>query len=66
MKVCRHCQEPIEDPEDEVLVAVEPYNSAGGGRFIYAHVDHVSLLKADPIPAGVLACLRVDGLRRDL
>lgn len=64
-RFCRHCDEPIEDPEDEVLVAIEPSNS-GGYRLIYAHVDHVALLEAvDPIPGGILAELRIDQLRRD-
>ncbi len=67
MKFCRHCDEPIEDPEDEVLVAIEPYNSAGEGRPIYAHVDHVALLRpeANLIPVGVLTALHIGRGRRD-
>lgn len=62
-RICRHCDEPIEDPEDEVLVGAEPHNSAGA-RLIYAHVDHVALLRPDPVAAGILAHLRMDELRR--
>lgn len=66
-RICHHCDEPIEDPEDEVLVGAEPYNSAGGARLTYAHVDHVALLQPDPnlIPASVLVALHIGGLRRD-
>ncbi|MFE7077360.1 hypothetical protein ACFU96_45495 [Streptomyces sp. NPDC057620] len=64
-RICRHCDEPIEDPADEVLVSVEAHNSAGP-RPVYAHVDHVALLRRDPVPAVILAHLRLDALRRDL
>lgn len=66
MNVCRHCDEPIEDPEDQIFVAIEPRTS-GGAHLIYAHVDHVALLKPEPnlIPVSILMALNIGGLRRD-
>ncbi|MHB9848961.1 hypothetical protein ACSYGO_06900 [Streptomyces krungchingensis] len=39
-RVCRACDQVIEDPADVVLVTHEPGNS-GPGWDIYAHRDHV-------------------------
>ncbi|AVH58654.1 MULTISPECIES: hypothetical protein [Streptomyces] len=55
VRVCRHCDEPITDPEDAVLVAHELGNS-GPGWDIYAHRDHVDLVELiDPVVLRIMA-----------
>lgn len=43
VRVCRHCQEPITDPEDAVIVAHELGNS-GPGWDVWAHRDHAAFV----------------------
>lgn len=50
---CRHCDEPISNPADAVLVGHEPGNS-GPGRDIWAHRHHASLIGPDPVAARIL------------
>lgn len=53
LHICRYCDEPI-DPADKVFVGHEPGNS-GPGWDIWAHREHVELLRPDPIPTNILA-----------
>ncbi|MFD6287517.1 hypothetical protein [Streptomyces sp. NPDC060205] len=57
-RICRHCDEQIKHPQDEALVASEPCNSVGA-RLIYAHVEHVTLLKPHLTPLSILCRLLV-------
>lgn len=47
VRVCRHCDEVITDPEDSVIVAHEQGNS-GPGWTVWAHRDHVELVDTLP------------------
>ncbi|MFI9170502.1 hypothetical protein [Streptomyces lincolnensis] len=53
-RICRHCDEPITDPDDAVYVGHEPSNS-GPGWAIWAHRAHVDLLQPDPVAVRILA-----------
>lgn len=52
--ICHHCDEPIEPPDEPVFVGAELKNSAGAWT-IWAHPEHVELLRPDPIPTNLLA-----------
>ncbi|OPG03066.1 hypothetical protein B1R27_30070 [Streptomyces sp. GKU 895] len=52
--VCRHCDEPITDPDDAVYIGHEPGNS-GPGWDIWAHRAHADLLDPDPVAIHMLA-----------
>lgn len=43
VRVCRHCNELIVDPDDAVEVAYEQPNS-GPGRSVWAHRAHADLV----------------------
>lgn len=61
LHICRHCDEPITDPDDAVPVWHEPGNS-GPGWTVYAHRTHAHLVQPDPTPLRILA--RVQAARR--
>lgn len=52
--VCRHCDEPITDPNDTVHLGHEPGNS-GPGWDIWAHRTHADLIRPDPVATRALA-----------
>lgn len=52
--ICRHCQEPIPDPDDAVLVAHVGGNS-GPGWNLWAHRAHADLIEPDPDATRILA-----------
>lgn len=52
--VCQHCDEPIIDPDDAVLVAQEAGNS-GPGWNVWAHSAHVGPLEMHPVAVRVMA-----------
>ncbi|MDX3507493.1 hypothetical protein PV755_00900 [Streptomyces caniscabiei] len=54
VRICRHCDEPIADPEDVVEVAYEG-GVSGPGRAIFAHRDHAHLVEPDPDLVRILA-----------
>ncbi|MFC8098017.1 hypothetical protein [Streptomyces sp. NPDC057363] len=56
VRVCWHCDEPITDPEDAVLVAHEPGNS-GPGWNVWAHQAHAD--RIEPHPGAVRALARI-------
>ncbi|WP_371660674.1 hypothetical protein [Streptomyces sp. NBC_00280] len=56
LHVCRHCDDPITDPDDAVEVAYEHGNS-GPGWSIWAHRAHAHLVEPDPVPLLILARL---------
>lgn len=47
VRVCRHCDEPIADPDDAVLVWHEE-GMSGPGRDTWAHRAHADLIEPDP------------------
>ncbi|MFF0704968.1 hypothetical protein ACFYVC_32165 [Streptomyces tendae] len=47
VRVCRHCDEVITDPEDAVIVAHGQGNS-GPGWTVWAHRDHAELVDTLP------------------
>jgi len=53
LRFCRHCDEPLTDPEDAVYVGHEPANS-GPGWDIWAHRAHADLIGPDPVAARIL------------
>ncbi|MEU5097606.1 hypothetical protein [Streptomyces sp. NPDC020996] len=58
VRVCRACDEPVEDPDDAVYVGHTMANS-GPGWPIWAHRAHVGLLRPGAGAVRVLA--RVPG-----
>lgn len=53
VRVCRHCDEPITDPDDAVYIGHEHGNS-GPGWDIWAHRDHADLVGPDPVATRIL------------
>ncbi|MER5914934.1 hypothetical protein ABT124_31845 [Streptomyces sp. NPDC001982] len=53
LRMCRHCDGLITDPEDAVLVGHEPGNS-GPGWDIWAHREHARLIEPDPVAVRIL------------
>ncbi|MFG2794000.1 hypothetical protein [Streptomyces sp. NPDC048419] len=58
-RVCHHCDEPIDDPDDAVYAGHEMGNS-GPGWDIWAHRAHVDLLVPDPDALRILARVLVE------
>jgi hypothetical protein len=56
MRLCRHCDQPITDPQDAVLIAQEAGNS-GPGWNVWAHRRHAN--RAEPHPVAVRALARI-------
>ncbi|MEU6415999.1 hypothetical protein [Streptomyces spiralis] len=54
MHICRHCDEPITDPDDAVFLWHEEGNS-GPGWDVWAHRAHADLVEPDPAPMRILA-----------
>ncbi|MFE8926443.1 hypothetical protein [Streptomyces rochei] len=52
MHLCRHCDQPITDPKDAVLITQEAGNS-GPGRNVWAHRQHAN--RTEPHPVAVRA-----------
>jgi hypothetical protein len=53
-RVCRHCDEPITDPDDAVYVGHEMGNS-GPGWDVWAHRAHIDLIGPDPDAVRIVA-----------
>ncbi|CAL9271580.1 hypothetical protein SUDANB5_00024 [Streptomyces sp. SudanB5_2050] len=56
MRLCRHCDQPITDPKDAVLIAQEAGNS-GPGWNVRAHRRHAN--RTEPHPVAVRALARI-------
>lgn len=56
--VCRHCDEPIADPDDAVYLGHEEGNS-GPGWEVWAHREHADLVGLDPDATNILARLLI-------
>ncbi|MGV9351446.1 hypothetical protein ACWDSD_43455 [Streptomyces spiralis] len=56
--VCRHCEEPITDPDDAVFLWHEEAAS-GPGWEAWAHRDHADLVEPDLVPLRILARLLI-------
>lgn len=54
VRVCRHCDEPILDPDDAVIVWREE-SMSGPGRDVWAHRAHVDLVEPDFTVTRILA-----------
>lgn len=52
--VCRHCDEPIDDPADAVYLGHEMGNS-GPGWDVWAHREHADLVGPDPDAVRIVA-----------
>ncbi|MGW9029326.1 hypothetical protein ACWGQ5_35420 [Streptomyces sp. NPDC055722] len=53
-RICRHCDEPITEPDDAVLLGHAMGNS-GPGWDIWAHRKHANLVGPDPVATRILA-----------
>lgn len=61
--VCRHCDEPITDPDDAVYLGHEEANS-GPGWEVWTHRAHVHLLRPDPAVTNLLARVLIENALR--
>ncbi|MGW3913190.1 hypothetical protein ACWEBX_16985 [Streptomyces sp. NPDC005070] len=54
LRICRHCDESITDPDDAVLIGCDLGNS-GPGWDVWAHTRHAALVGPDPDAVRILA-----------
>jgi hypothetical protein len=54
IRICRHCDQPITNSEDAVLIAQEAGNS-GPGWNVWAHRAHADRIEPHPVAVRALA-----------